>query len=101
MSSLPTTCPKCQASDITYSTGVIHNTTPLGVIKYPGLRCGQCDRKFFALPPDSTWQRCYTSSLIAFTRNPQEIDVNNKLEFRVCEVETGGGWYLVSPASQG
>jgi hypothetical protein len=100
MSSLPTTCPECQASDITYSTGVVHNPTPIKVIEYPVVRCGRCDHKFFALPPDNTWQRCYTSSLIEFTDNPQEIDVNNKLEFRLREVEPAG-WYLVSPASQG
>jgi hypothetical protein len=100
MSPLPTTCPECQASDITYSTGVIHNTTPVKVIEYPVLMCGRCDCKFFALPPDNTWQRCYTSSLIAFTKNPQEIDVNNKLVFRVRDIGIAG-WYLVSPGSQG
>jgi hypothetical protein len=64
MSLLPTTCPECQASEGTYSTGVIHHTTSVKVIEYPVLRCGRCDSDFFALPPDNTWQRCYANALI-------------------------------------
>jgi hypothetical protein len=95
MSLLPTTCPECHAPGVTYSTGVIHHTL-FKDITYPVVRCGRCRSDFFALPPDNIWTRCYVNALIVFTKDPQEINVNNKLEFRFRE----GGFYNVSPASE-
>jgi hypothetical protein len=42
----------------------------------------------------TTYPECHAP--IVFTGAPQEIDVNNKLEFRFRE----GGFYNVSPASE-
>jgi hypothetical protein len=100
MRQLPTTCPGCHKQGVTYSTGVIPSTIPGLDHAHPIVRCGLCHHDFFLPPPYHTWQRCHVSTLIAFTSNPDAIDSNIKLEVRRRPVE-GGGWYLVSPASQG
>jgi hypothetical protein len=95
MSLLPTTCPGCRAPEVFYSTGVLHNTLFTDMTS-PVVRCLRCHADFFALPPDNIWTRCYVNALIVFTRNPQEIDMNHTLAFRMRE----DGFYNVYPTSE-
>jgi hypothetical protein len=81
MSLLLDECPSCQATEFTYSNGVILNSTPVQGREYPVLKCCACGACFFAMPPNNTWEQCSVKSVIAFIDNPQNIDVNKKLSF--------------------
>jgi hypothetical protein len=61
MSLVPTTCPECDAPEVLYSTGVIHNILFTDITS-PVVRCGSPMRKGGAgLTPMVTLLRAYFS----------------------------------------
>jgi hypothetical protein len=63
------------------------------------VRCEPCDAHFFTRPPDFTiWNYCHVRN-IAFTKDPQEIDVNTKLNYDL-KLVSGIEIYRVYPASR-
>jgi len=57
------------------------NETPVQGREYPVLKCRSCRSYFFALPPNSPWNRCFVNSLIVFVDDLREVNINNKLSF--------------------
>ena len=106
MSPLPTQClnPACQASEITYSVGVV----PTGLVdvfqEYPVVRCTRCGQAYFTRLPRLHWQPCTVNPFVTgFTTDPAAIKPSLKL--RVGEKLVGNAGmgfftiYEVYPAS--
>ena len=78
----PEGCPLCGDEGICYSVGVIRNHLGAQFGEYPVVTCEPCHTAYFRRLPWAPWERCDVNKrVIAFTKDPHEIDGSIKLEY--------------------